>query len=115
MAYLKMNIVPLNTQDAIKRAFELTEELSAPGNGDWILVPDEVQNISVTAQGAGGATARVETTTSSYADVLDDVAVAVIWANGEVTDATSDSAFPCTAIRLVQTGAGTAKLSVRAQ
>lgn len=115
MGYVQMQTVPINTQNSVVRAFEYKQELAAAGNGDWILIPDEIQNISVVAQGAGGATARVETTVSTYADVLDDVAIGIAWTAGEITVATTDVALPCTAIRLVQTGAGTSLLSVRVQ
>ena len=40
---------------------------------------------------------------------------AVDWDAGAVSSTTQDVAYPVTALRLVQIGAGTAKMSVRAQ
>ena len=112
-----VNMLPasINTQNPTLIAFEYKQELIAAGNGDWIIIPDEIQNISVTAQASGGATARVETVTDPISDVANNIVTPVIWDAGEVTLAVSDTAFPCTAIRLVQTNAGSSKLTVRAQ
>jgi hypothetical protein len=115
MGYKFMQPVSINTQNQTQRAFEHKEELSAASSSDWIIVPDDIRGVSVSVSASGGATARAETTTSLYKDVISDTAQPETWPSGEVTTITSQNAHPCTAIRLVQTGAGSSIMTLRAQ
>jgi len=97
-------------------AFEFVETLSSSGNGDWLLIPDDMTGISVTVQAGGGATAKVQTTIDPLAVVKSGTGItAVDWDYGEVSSPTQDYALPVTAIRLVQVGAGTSKMTIRCQ
>ena len=108
---------PAQVQDGGEkgRAFEETSELAAAGNGDWILVPDDIRQLVITVVPTT-ATAKVQTTTDPIAVVKSGTGItAVDWDAGAVSSTTQDVAYPVTALRLVQIGAGTAKMSVRAQ
>lgn len=56
MSYTEMSKVA-NNVDAEKDqfVFEYSGELSSPGNGDWILIPNGVNNISVTLSVTAGS------------------------------------------------------------
>lgn len=114
MAVKYMSLAPLNKGDQQVQAWEIEDNLVAAGNGDWILVPDDVSNISVTLS-FSGATGRVETTTDKIDTVENGTPVAVAWSAGTVGSTTQDAMVPCTAFRVVQVGAGTVKLTARAQ
>ena len=115
MATVEMTIVTLsgrNVED--EYGYEYEDTLAGGGNGDWILIPVDVRSVAVTCS-AVGTTAKVQTTTDLVASVEADTAVGVDWDDGAISSATSGSCVPPTAIRLVQTGAGSSKLTVRAQ
>lgn len=94
-------------------AWEYKDELSAPANGDSVLIPTTVKSVAVTLEVSGG-TGKVQATTSPISDVQNDTAVWIDWNAGEVAATTQDGIIPATAIRQVNT-AGTTRLLVRAQ
>ncbi len=98
-----------------KFAYEQEVSLIANGNSDWILIPEDVSSVAVTLLVSGGGKGKVQATTHSISDVIADVAIGIDWDFGEVDVNTQDVGFPPTAIRLVQTFAGTVSLKVRAQ
>lgn len=118
MAYVYMKEVPYNTQEAISYAFELKRVVTAPATTEWVIIPDQINNIVGTISVTGAATAYAEVTTSPLADVINDIAVASKWPFADVTVANSpstQSSRPVTAIRGVVTGTGTANFSLRVQ
>jgi len=97
-------------------AFEYSQSLSGAGSTKDILIPDDIQNILVTAEGAGGATVVVYSTVDRVATVKSGTGVTwLTWSAGSISTATGTSFGPVTAIRMTQTGTGTSKLAVRAQ
>ena len=98
-----------------KFAYEQEISLDGVGDSDWILIPEDVNSVAVTLIVAGGGKGKVQATTNNIADVIADNATGVDWDFGEVDTNTQDVGFPPTAIRLVQTFAGTVSLKVRAQ
>lgn len=110
-----MDVCGENTGDARKVAWEKEIDLAAPGNSDWLLIPDEVQGLSVTLSFSGGGSGKVQTTTDVLNTVKTGSPVTVDWPAGEVSSTTQDFCVPVTAIRLVQINAGTAKMTVRCQ
>jgi hypothetical protein len=116
MGYKQMQVTPALDGGEKGFGFEMTVSLAAAGDTDSILIPDDVQNVSVTAQASGGATATIYTTT----DLISTIKAAgtitwVAWATGAVTTATGGVFYPVTAIKMTQTGAGASVLSIRAQ
>lgn len=96
-------------------AFEYAETLTSVGNGESVLIPSDISNISVTVSFTGGASGYVQATTDMIGSVILGTAIWVTWEAGEVSVTTQDSAYPPTAIRAVQSGAGTMTMTVRAQ
>jgi len=96
-------------------AFEAEASLVGISISDYVLIPSEVNSISVTVSFTGGATGYVEATTDIIDKVVAETATWLIWNQGEVSVTTQDSAYPPSAIRAIQSGAGTMKMSVRAQ
>ena len=94
--------------------FEGSLSLSGAGNSNWIVIPNGVQTIAVTVTPTT-ATAKVQTTTDTIATLEASGEVAVDWDAGEVSSSTQDVCSPVTAIRLVQVGAGSSIMTVRAQ
>ena len=94
-------------------AYEHSDTVAAPGNGNSVIVPADVKGISVTLKITGGQ-AKVQTTTDTIANVLDDSAEWVDWDAGDVATTTQDYAVPVTAIRQVN-ASGTSVLQLRAQ
>jgi hypothetical protein len=115
MAYKEMDVCGENTGDARKVAWEKEVNLVASGNSDWILVPDEVQGLSVTLSFTGGGSGKMQSTTDKLDTVKNGSPVAVDWPLGEVSSNTQDFCLPVTAIRAVQINAGTLKMTARAQ
>ena len=96
--------------------YHYTSALAAAGNGISILIPAGAAYVTVTAQGGGGASACVYTSTDSVDIVKADAAVTwVAWNAGSVTAAVGSVFYPVSAIRVVQTSSGTSKLTVRCQ
>lgn len=96
-------------------AFEADIDLSAAGTSDYVLIPSDVNNVTVTVSFTGGAEGYIEATTDKIEKVLVGTAVWITWTQGQVSSDTQDSAYPPTALRAVQVGAGTMHTSVRAQ
>lgn len=119
MGYQYMKEVAYNTQDAVNYAFELKlDDVPFGITTDWVIIPDQVNNIVGTVSVADGATAYVESTTSPLADIINDTATAVKWPFTDVTAANSpatQSSRPVSALRGVVTTAGTANFSLRVQ
>lgn len=116
MGNINMDVAPVEVGVQGARAYEKQVNLSSAGNSDWILIPRDIQKITVSVVPGGGASGKVQTTTDTVAVVKAGVAeTAVDWDSGLVASAKSDSCDPVTAIRFVQSGAGTVKGTVRAQ
>jgi hypothetical protein len=116
MAIKYMERVTIGGYDARidKFGFEYEESLSDPGAGDVIIIPDSVNNISVTLEVVSGS-GKVQTTTNKVQDVLDNNNVVWDdWDSGEVANTIQDAVVPVTAIRMVNTS-GEQRILIRAQ
>lgn len=115
MEWVNMSVAPTIEGGGKAVAFETTLSLAAAGSSDSILIPDDVQSVSITAS-AIGTTTNVYSTTSSIAAVKADSGVTwIAWTAGAIASATGAVYNPVTAIKMIQTGAGSSKLEVRAQ
>lgn len=101
----------INTKDGFEYKSAV---LDSAGNGVSILIPTQIQNISVALILGGSSTGKVQTTISPLQDVLDDTAIWFDWDAGVVSASTVDVAKPVTAIRQVN-ASGTTQLLMRAQ
>ena len=116
MNYLDMHVANVKDGGVKAVAFEREVTLSSAGNSVWILVPDDVQQISVTVIPTSGASAKVQTTIDPIAVVKSGAGITPVdWDAGLITETTQDVASPITAFRLVQSGAGNTKMTARAQ
>lgn len=88
--------------------------LSSPGNGVSVLVPTQVQSISVALILGGSSSGKVQSTLSPIEDVINDTAIWLDWSAGIVSFTTADVAKPVTAIRQVNIS-GTTQILMRAQ
>ena len=113
MATARMIQVP-DIDGSPTKAWEYYEALAAAGSTSDVLVPDGVQNVSVTAESTA-TSVMVYTTTSPVYKVEDATATWVEWDLGAITTAATDTTQAVTAIRATQTGAGASKLHLRAQ
>ena len=91
-----------------------TGSIIESGNGDSIIIPDNISEIAVTLYIDSGE-GKVQTTTNLIIDVISGTGIIwVDWDAGSVTSTTQDSCVPVTAIRMVNTS-GTTRLLVRTQ
>lgn len=91
-----------------------TGDIASPGDGDSIIIPDNIKDIIVTLYINAGQ-GKVQTTTNKVQDVIDDNSVIwVDWDPGLVSSTIQDTAPPVTAIRMVNVS-GTTRLMIRAQ
>ena len=111
----EMDVAPtLKVGQAV--AFEKSVSLASATNSPAILVPPGIRGCTVTLSVSAGGTGYVETSTDTVSVVKDGTPVWIKWTADSVSADTSDSAFPVTAIRLVQdSGSGTTQLTIRAQ
>lgn len=115
--WVNMDPAPtLDGGDVQLRAFEKEMSLDAAGNGKAVIIPDDIQNVLITIEPSGGCQAKYQWTNDSVYNVKQDLSV--VWYDsddGLVGSNTPDNIYPCTAIKLVQSGVGSSKMKVRAQ
>jgi hypothetical protein len=115
MGWVQMDVAPVQEGGAKQNAFEKTIDLASATSTDSILIPDDIQSISVTAQ-ASGTTVTVYSTTDTVAIVKSGSGITwVAWNAGAIATATGTVYSPVTAIKATQAGAGSSKIAVRAQ
>ena len=114
MGWQELQQAQILSGDERMPAWEIEVNLSAAGNSDWYLIPDKVDNISVTVSFTGGATGKVQTCTDKVDVIKNGTPVPVDWPFGLVAITTQKACWPPSGIRAVQVGAGTMKLSIRA-
>lgn len=95
--------------------FDYTEELSAPSNGDTIIVPGNVIGISVALEVTGGS-GKVQASITPVDEIIanESNTIWIDWDSGTVTATTQDRCAPVSALRQVN-ASGTTKLTLRAQ
>ena len=114
MAIVYMTKVNVPQGEDFESAWEYeTAAVATAGNGDSVMCPDGVAGISATLEVTAG-TGSIETTTSSYADVIAGTAVWVAWAAGTIAATAQNWVRPVTAFRMVN-ATGTTKMTARAQ
>lgn len=115
MSWTNMAVAPSLDGGDKEMAFEYTEILAGAGNTRFVLIPDDIQGVVVTAE-ASGTTVTVYSTTDNIATVKSGTGITwLAWAAGAISTATGASFNPVTAIYMVQAGAGFSKLTCRAQ
>lgn len=97
-----------------ERSYEKEVNLNSAGNSDWIAIPERIRHISVTVSFVG-ATGKIQTTTDPVDTIRNGTPVAIDWPFGIVSTNQTNVCKPCSGIRAVQVGAGTMKITLRAQ
>ena len=97
------------------RSWEAEINLSAPGNSEWVIIPEKIQKISVTVSFTSGATGKIQTTTAKVNTILNGSPVVIDWPYGVVSTNQSRVCMPVSGMRAVQIGSGTMKMTMRAQ
>jgi hypothetical protein len=114
MSWKDFDVAPASDNSAKDSfAWEVFEQLDAPGNGMWHLVPSGCQSIQIMLfpiEGSG----KIQITMDRVNNVKNGIACFVDWDNGIVDSTTTEAVMPVTAIRQVNVS-GTTKLTMRAQ
>jgi len=108
-----MNVAQTNYSLGQPRAWEIEINLNAPGNSDWIIIPEKVQNISATVSFQDGGTGKIQTSTDTVYEIENDNFIAVDWPWSEISTTLQKTCKPPTAIRAVQINAGKMKVTFR--
>ena len=120
MGFLSMQVATEPTVGRDRKfAYEQEVSLIAPGNSDWILIPEDITSVAVTLF-VTDCEATVEATTDSIRAVIADTAEGLEWDLGRVRGSVQNRACPVTAVRMVITDdlsndPISARLSVRTQ
>ena len=104
------------TKDYVGDGYVYTYDysLAAAENGEAIFIPPGARDVAVTVTASGGA--KAQATVDDSAAIAAASATYIDWPDGVVTTETSSILSPAvTAVRLVQTVAGTSTIKVRAQ
>ena len=112
---MKMNATQTDYSIGQDRSWESELNLSAPGNSEWVIIPEKIQKISVTVSFTGGATGKIQTTTAKVDTILNGSPVVIDWPFGTVSTNQSKVCMPVSGMRAVQIGSGTMKVTMRAQ
>ena len=109
-----MQVVSLRPNGRDKKfAYEFVSELDAIGNGDWVLIPEDVNLIAVTLEVFDNVRAKIQATTDTIANIQTDVAIGIDWDIGETFVDQQDLCEGASAVRLIQNTTGNCKMSVR--
>jgi hypothetical protein len=73
--------------------FELESNLAAADTGDIILVPSDINSVSVTVSFTGGASGYVEATTDTLERIKNGTAEYVVWNSGVESDGSEDEIY----------------------
>lgn len=110
-----MNVSQTGYSIGQDRSFEKEIELSAPGNSNWINIPEKIFGISVTISFTGGASGKIQTSTDLIYTIQTGTPVPVDWPFGVVSETISKRCRPVSGMRAVQVAAGTMKVTMRGQ
>jgi len=114
--WMEMLIAPTQEGGQLNlRAFEAGYELHAPGNGKSVLIPDDIKLLGGLTKPTG-----CETKMQFSNDYVSEVKAGTadwydVWWLGFWDEDEWLPMFPCTALRMVQLGAGDSIFRVRAQ
>ena len=114
MAWKDMQQAQILHGDERWPAFESSIEKDTFGVSEWVLIPDKVQNVSITITFTGGATGTVQTSTDKVDTIKTGVPLAISWPFGVVGVDTQKACYPPSAIRIFQIAAGTMAMTIRA-
>lgn len=103
------------SDDSPEEAYEISELIGAGSTGRWVIVPDNVANVSAELE-IGVGQGYIETTRASISRIhsSDINIVPVRWTSGVVTASATEDFQPCTAVRAVNQ-AGSVRLNIRMQ
>ena len=115
MAYKNMEVAPSygNWQNH-RQAYESEVSLASVTTSDIILIPQDVNNVSISVIVGAGGQGNVDVSNDSVYTVKNG---APTWIPNSIALVANTliNLEPCTAIRLNQSNAGTVKMCVRAQ
>ena len=97
------------------RAFEIEINLDAPGFSEWVIIPEQIDIISVTVSFTGGATGKMQTTTDLVYTIKTGSPTAEDWPYGEISVSVTKTCKPCSGMRAAMSGSGTMRVTIRAQ
>lgn len=119
MGFKEFNVVPINTGSQRQAAWQAKTLLNKSENGDWCLIPDNVNSVQVTVSFTNGASGKVQATTDLVEDIKNENdIIPVDWIWGEVEETLQDTCKPPSALRavMIQNGnSGTMKMTLRGQ
>lgn len=101
---MKMNAAQTDYSIGQDRSWEAELNLDAPGNSEWVIIPEKISGISVTVSFTAGATGKMQTTTAKVDTILTGSPVAIDWPFGTVATNQSKVCRPCSGMRAVQIG-----------
>lgn len=113
MGWQELKQAQVLSGDAKWPAWEGEIDLSAPGFSDWLLIPDKIQNVSVTITFTLGATGKVQTTTDIVSTIKTGTPLAIDWPFGVVGVDTQKACYPPSGIRIFQIAPGTMNFTIR--
>jgi len=99
--------------DVHRKSFEAEDSKAAAGNGLSILIPDDITSVLIMVKPTT-CTAKFQWTPDSVASVKADTCEWYNSDDGLVAVDTPDVIYRCTAVRLVQVGAGSSIIIVGA-
>lgn len=109
------NVAQTGYSSGQERSFEQIITLNAPGNSDWIRVPERVKFITVQIQFTGGAGGKMQTTAALVNTINTGSPDPEDWKFGIVYDNRTEVCKPVSGIRAVQVGSGTMEVNIRFQ
>jgi len=110
----ELNKVSVGLYESHEAVYELSEEINTIKSGDWYLIPNGINSISIMLVLAGSSRGRVDITTDTVENVHNGNPAYLAWSLGTITGTRFINHPPVTAIRQVNER-GTTKLLVRCQ
>lgn len=115
MATINLQVAKTEYSRGEPRKWEREIVLDTPGESEWIIIPEQVDIISITVSFTGGATGKIQTTTERVYIVKTGSPLAEDWSYGVVSVSFTKTCKPCSAIRAVMIHSGTMKITIISQ
>ncbi len=114
--FIEMQLANIKQSGEMKVfAHEMELSLSAIGNSKWIIIPSGITLIACTLEVLEDSKGKLQATTDLISRIKDGTAVGIDWDIGESFFNQQDLCEGASAVRLVQTLAGSTKITVRSQ
>jgi hypothetical protein len=108
----QMQVSPIRGEQ-YEFSWEAKIELSSVGNSSWHAIPKGIKSVAFTISPNPTGSGKVQITTDTIVDIENDIALAVDWPSGTVSEVVQDACVAVTAFRLVNVS-GDMKLTARA-